>query len=178
VYLQLAITVIHYSAFAVLLCAYQVVICEGCRFASHQTHQHDFVANLASAERARLREIGQQCRDLSTALEGRSDALSASSEKCASAADSVKQEITREFDRARAALLEREQQLATEVDDLKQVWGTDMHAHTLKNKHARLATFVFRSNVFSVLRVLCPSVFTRFAKSRIFPWDCRVLRAH
>jgi len=81
------------------------------------------IVDLASAERARLREIGQQCRALSTALQGRIDALSASSKHCASAAYSVKQEITREFDRARSVLLEREQQLTAEVDQIMQVRG-------------------------------------------------------
>ena len=81
------------------------------------------IVDLASAERARLREIGQQCRALSTALQGRIDALSASSKHCASAAYSVKQEITREFDRARSVLLEREQQLTAEVDRIMQVRG-------------------------------------------------------
>jgi len=112
------------------------------------------IVDLASAERARLREIGQQCRALSTALQGRIDALSASSKKCASAAYSVKQEITREFDRARAALLERQQQLTAEVDQIMQVRGETGTAIHIQAQAPTLCNIQSHSVVSTVVRVL------------------------
>jgi len=102
-------------------CPLQEVMCEGCRFGSHKQHDHDFVAHVAANERSRMKDIGQRTRALSSALQGRIDALNASSKKCTNSAHGVKQEIKRQFDRSRAALLEREQKLTADVDKLLQV---------------------------------------------------------
>lgn len=99
----------------------QDVLCEGCRLGSHKQHQYDFVANIAGSERSRMEEVGQRIRVLSSALQGRTDALHARSKKCSESAHGVKQEVKRQFDRVRSALLEREQQLASGVDQLVQV---------------------------------------------------------
>jgi len=96
-------------------------MCEGCRFGSHKQHGHDFVAHVAANERSRMKDIGQRTRALSSALQGRIDALNASSKKCTNSAHGVKQEIKRQFDRIRAALLEREQKLTADVDELLEV---------------------------------------------------------
>jgi len=154
----------------------QVVICEGCRLSSHQSHKYGMIVDLASAERARLREIGQQCRALSTALQGRIDALSASSKKCASAAYSVKQEITREFDRARAALLEREQQLTAEVEQIMQVRGeTGTPTHT-QTQAPTIGTIHVHSLLSAFLECMYLHMFLVFHTS--FIGDCRLLSVH
>jgi len=102
-------------------------MCEGCRFGSHKQHNHDFVANVTANERSRMKDIGQRTRALSSALQGRIDALNASSKKCTNSAHGVKQEIKRQFDRIRAALLEREQKLTADVDKMLQVrcWSSE-----------------------------------------------------
>jgi len=96
-------------------------MCEGCRFGSHKQHNHDFVAHVAANERSRMKDIGQRTRALSSALQGRIDALNASSKKCTNSAHGVKQEIKRQFDRIRAALLEREEALSSSVDEQLEV---------------------------------------------------------
>jgi len=154
-----------------------VVICEGCRLSSHQSHKYGMIVDLASAERARLREIGQQCRALSTALQRRIDALSASSKKCASAAYSVKQEITREFDRARAALLKREQQLTAEVDQIMQVRGEGQACGAHTQAPARHLGHTRVQSLFSTFLVcMCLHVLLLYHKS--FIGDYRLLSAH
>jgi len=60
-----------------------------------------------------MKDIGQRTRALSSALQGRIDALNASSKKCNNSAHGVKQDINRQFDRIRAALLEREERLTS-----------------------------------------------------------------
>jgi len=102
-------------------CPIQEVMCEGCRFGSHKQHNHDFVAHVAANERSRMKDIGQRTRALSSALQGRIDALNASSKKCTNSAHGVKQEIKRQFDRIRAALLEREEALSSSVGELLEV---------------------------------------------------------
>jgi len=99
----------------------QEVMCEGCRFGSHKQHNHDFVAHVAANERSRMKDIGQRTRALSSALQGRIDALNASSKKCTNSAHGVKQEIKLQFDRIRKALLERKKKLTFAADQLLQV---------------------------------------------------------
>jgi len=102
-------------------CFLQEVMCEGCRLGSHKQHNHDFVANVAAIERSRMKDIGQRTRALSSALQGRIDALNASSKKCTNSAHVVKQEIKRQFDRIRTALMEREKKLTSDVNKLLKV---------------------------------------------------------
>jgi len=71
-----------------------------------------------------MKDIAQKTRALSSALQGRIDALQARSKKCSESAHGVKQEVKRQFDRVRSALLEREHQLESAVDQLVQVSAT------------------------------------------------------
>jgi len=96
-------------------------MCEGCRFGSHKLHQHDFVAHVAASERTRMKDSEQKALELSSALQGQIDALNASSKKCSDSAAGIKQEISRQFDRARAALLKQRQELTLALDQLSQV---------------------------------------------------------
>jgi len=96
-------------------------MCEGCRFGSHKQHNHDFVAHVAANERSRMKDIGQRTRALSSALQGRIDALNASRKKCTNSAHGVKEDIKRQFDRFRKALLERKKKLTSAADQLLQV---------------------------------------------------------
>jgi len=99
----------------------QEIMCEGCRFGSHKQHNHDFVAHVAVSERSRMKDIGQRTRVLSSSLQDRIDALNASRKKCTESAHGVKLEIKRQFDRIRAALVEREDELTLDVDQLLEV---------------------------------------------------------
>jgi len=99
----------------------QEVLCEECRLVSHSQHQHDIVANAATAERSRMKDIAKKTRALSSALQGRIDALNVASKKCTDSARGVKEDVKRQFDRVRSALSERDQQLHSAVDQLVQV---------------------------------------------------------
>jgi len=109
----------------------QEVLCEDCRLASHKQHRHDLVANAATAERARMKDIAQKTRALSSALQSRIDALNASSKKCTNSASGVKQDITRRFHRLRSAVVEREEHLTSAVDQLLQVSCGFWRTHSL-----------------------------------------------
>jgi len=96
-------------------------MCENCRLGAHMQHRHDVVADVATAQRLRMKEIGQRTRVLASALQDRVDALHACSKKCSESAHVVKEDVKLQFDRVRSALLEREQQLGSAVDQVLQV---------------------------------------------------------
>jgi len=96
-------------------------MCDVCRLGSHRSHHHDYVVNLAAAERAKLKTMRQKCRELIASHQGQIDSLHASSKKCAQSAHELTQAITREFDRIRSAASQRERQLIAEVQRVQQV---------------------------------------------------------
>jgi len=107
---------------------FQVVMCEGCRFASHKTHSFDFVTNLVAGERARLSEVSKRFASLVRELQRRQDLLNHASKTCSQSAQnaelSVKQVIDQlrtALDTIRAAVSEKEQELIADIRRIQQV---------------------------------------------------------
>ena len=96
-------------------------MCGACQHGSHRQHHHSPLDRAAASERLRLKAVGLQTRALTSALKARIDALNVSSQNCINSAYVIKQDIKRQFDGIRAALLEREQQLTSAVDQVTKV---------------------------------------------------------
>jgi len=99
----------------------QVVLCEGCRHASHREHAFDFIANLAGSSQLRLAAVDTLCTELAQQVQVRLNQLSQASKICAQSADSGEQAVMHSMDRIRAALQQRQDQLISELKQTREV---------------------------------------------------------